>query len=344
MCRVIQPPEVGEFQCNVLLAVDYDIKGGTLLPLRLSRNKSVTGSTDVTVILIPLQQMANLILEQIAVINDEVETNYSNEEIDDVYDGDILPGGEESQWKSKAILGYDIKGGTQPWTLYFFSHLSSYVQNVLSLNRCEVFNRSNNHENFAKKYCNEFVEIKCLTLLSILDSGPNARMMSFPKNISHPPASLGNALFLVTNNAKCYLISNQKCLSQLHYDLLDVISLLPAKEQIFSPTEAMDEKSSAVFYFYSLLRSIPKSANVAWRKIIIYTIRKLTHVSSAAEMAAKTSLMMVLDDQPSSSTSFPTSSLLSLYTLKEVREKNTPLLEKVTALEPMVTVPPPPNE
>jgi hypothetical protein len=169
-------------------------------------------------------------------------------------------------------------------------------------------------------------------------------MMSFPQNISHPPASLGNALFLVTNNAKCYLISNQKCLSQLHYDLLDVISLLPAKEQIFSPTEAMDEKSSAVFYFYSLLRSIPKSANVAWRKIIIYTIRKLTHVSSAAEMAAKTSLMMVLDDQPSSSTSFPTSSLLSLYTLKEVREKNTPLLEKVTALEPMVTVPPPPNE
>ena len=70
----------------------------------------------------------------------------------------------------------------------------------------------------------------------------------------------------------------------------------------------------------------------------------LTHVSLAAEMAAKTSLMMVLDDQPSSSTSFPTCSLLSLYTLKEVREKNTPLLEKVTALEPMVTVPPPPNE
>ena len=96
--------------------------------------------------------MANLTLEQIAVINDEVETNYSNEEIDDVYDGDILPGGEESQWKSKAILGYDIKGGTQPWTLYFFSHLSSYVQNVSSSNHCEVLYGFNNHENYLSKH------------------------------------------------------------------------------------------------------------------------------------------------------------------------------------------------
>ena len=103
----------------------------------------------------------------------------------------------------------------------------------------------------------------------------------------------------------------------------------------------MDEKSSAVFYFYSLLRSIPNSANVAWRKIIIYTIRKLTHVSSAAEMAAKTILMMVLDNRPSLSSSFPTSSLLSFYTLKEVRGNNTPLLENITALKPMVIVPPP---
>ena len=151
MCRVIQPLEVGEFQCNVLLAVDYDIKGGTLLPLRLSCNKSVTDSTDVTVILIPLRYMANLILEQTAVITDGVETNDSYVEKDYVIEGSILTGGEECQWKSKASLGYDIKGGTQSWILYFSSHLSSQVHNVSSSNQCEVFNGFNNHENHLSK-------------------------------------------------------------------------------------------------------------------------------------------------------------------------------------------------
>ena len=98
-----------------------------------------------------------------------------------------------------------------------------------------------------KKYCNEFEKNQ-------LDSGQKVRMMPFPQNISHPPASLGIVLFLVANDSECHLISSHKRLSQLHHSLLNVISILPAKKQIFSPIEAMDENHQ--LYFTSTLSCV----------------------------------------------------------------------------------------
>ena len=108
-----------EFQCNVLLAMEYDIKGGTLLPLR-----SFCNEFDVTVIPIPLEiEVDSIIPDQIVVFNAKVKIINIKVEIEYAY-GSILPEREDNQWK----LISDITGGTQPLTPLYFS--LSYVLSV----------------------------------------------------------------------------------------------------------------------------------------------------------------------------------------------------------------------
>ena len=218
-----------EFQCNVLLAMEYDIKGGTFPPLR-----SFCNEFDVTVIPIPLQiEVDSIIPDQIVVFNAKVKIINIKVEIEYAY-GSILPEREDNQWK----LISDITGGTQPLTPLYFS--LSYVLSIFSANQGKAFDCSNNLENYHdKKNCEEIEEINRSTLLLILDYDSSRRMLPSLSKISQTP--------VLSRPAPPILLT---------------------KEQIFSPIRAMDENSLAILQFYSLMRSIVSKFVNAPRKII----------------------------------------------------------------------------
>jgi hypothetical protein len=350
-----------EFQCNVLLAMEYDIKGGTLLPLR-----SFCNEFDVTVIPIPLQiEVDSIIPDQIVVFNVKVKIINIKVEIEHAY-GSILPEREDNQWK----LISDITGGTQSLTPLYFS--LSYVLSVFSANQGKAFDCSNNLENYHdKKNCEEIEEINRLTLLLIMDYDSSKRMLISLSKISQSP--------VLSSPAPPILLT---------------------KEQIFSPIRAMDENSLAILQFYSLMRSIVGKFVNATRKIITSNkmredsqsllmlhgmsahLERSNKILMAVEASSSTTVIetvIILSEPPlsdivllpkspdviftgrqlknneksllqtqmvldhPSANSFPTGSPF-LHTSVEEEESISQQFRSVTAPELSVTVPSPPNE